>query len=272
MIELAGAFAGQHILITGATGGIGSILAIRLAREGCSISAVGHSEERLEDLREYIESVGGTCGTIVADLSKPICGSSLVESAERAFGPVDSAFLTAGVFTLARLDDLDDQAITSAITLNLISPIEIARALFEAMSPRGQGKIAMTASLAGLVPLPFLSVYSAAKSGLISFCRSAAPEFRERGISLTCIAPGAVDTAFISKIRPIFAKFGWRIDSPHRVAEEILRATALKKNVVVTAGFERLGAYISPLFPEMLERIMRKPRSEFAKIFTDVPK
>ncbi|MCK5832320.1 SDR family oxidoreductase [bacterium] len=269
MIEAAGAFAGQHIFITGATGGIGSIIAARLAREACKITAIGYNEQRLSDLKEYVESIGGQCAVIKADLSNQTEGDSFIEEAMDKFGKIDTAFLLAGSFTFYPVCELESRIINQDVTLNLISPIILASSLFKEMAPRGEGRITIVSSLAGIVPLPYLSVYNSAKSGLVMFCRSAAPEFSEKGISLTCIVPGAVDTHFISKYRPSFEAAGWHIDSAQNVAEEILRATALGKKLVFTGGFERIGAKISPLFPEFTERIMGYAKNKFNSIIAN---
>ncbi len=241
--------------MTGATGGIGSVLAGKLAREGCRISAVGHNKERLADLEEYVESLGGRCNPIDGDLTEFGIEERAVDSAEKAFGPIDSAFLMAGSFPLGRFEKLSPEVVSDTIALNLISPISTIRQLTSRMATRG-GRICAISSVAGLLPMPYLSVYSAAKSGLAIFCRSVAPELRDVGISLTCVAPRAVDTRFISKLRPVYGRLGWAIDSPDVVADAVLRATALGKELVVLGGIERLGAALSWLSPRFIERTL----------------
>ena len=260
MIESAGAFAGRHVFMTGATGGIGSVVAGKLAREGCRISAVGRNKQRLADLEEFIENLGGKCRTIHVDLAETDVAEGAVDAAEASFGPIDSAFLLAGSFPLSRIEAISEERIASAISLNLVSPIQLIRVLASRMATNSGGKICVTSSVAGLLPMPYLSVYSAAKSGLAMFCRSARPELRDIGVSLTCVAPRAVDTRFISALRPIYDRLGWAIDSPETVAEIILRSTALGKNLVIIGGIERFGAALSWISPDITERILESMR------------
>ncbi len=266
MVEAAGAFAGQHVLITGATGGIGSILAAKLAREGCNISAVSRHEDRLADLAEWIESLGGSCNGIPQDLTQKGAVEAVLEAADK-FGPIDSVFCAAADFQPGPFRSYTTEDIVSTIRLDLLSPILFTKSLLPAMLKRGFGKICSIASAFGLLPLPYFSVHGATKAGLIGFCRSLAAEIAGSGVTVTCVAPRAVDTAMINKYKPLYRRLRWNIDSPENTAEEILKATALGKSFVAIGGADSIGWRIANVFPGIVQKIITIVQKDMTLFF-----
>lgn len=266
-VEAAGAFAGQHILITGATGGVGSIIASRLAKENCRISAVGRRQDRLDDLAEWIEDLGGECCKIHTDLRQPESTAEVVNKAFECFGPIDTAIFGATHFAISPFDDMEPEEIEDIVQVNLLSPINMIRALLPDMLNRGFGRISVLASVAGIFPLPYLAVYDATKAGMINFSRALATELAGSGISVTCISPRAVDTVIMNRIKELTETLGWVIDSPESVAEEILRATALGKTHVTIGSMEKIIPIVGSLFPEFIRRVLDITRREMAHFF-----
>jgi len=265
MVEPAGAFAGQHILITGATGGIGSVLASKLAFEGCRISAVARRRDRLEDLREWIESSNGICFPISKDVTDDDACEFIISRATAEFGPIDSAFLSAGYIEPMPIELTNSSQITKSVELNLLAPVRLTSALLPSMLRRGAGRICAVSSVLGIFPVPFLSVYNAAKSGLIAFYRTLKHELRGAGVSLTCVAPRAVDTALINSLKDTFNSLGWGIDTPEQTAYNILRATALRKGFVISGGIEKAIPVISVLFPALINKQLDLAKEELRK-------
>ncbi len=266
-VEAAGAFAGEHILITGATGGVGSIIASRLAREKCRISAVGRRQDRLEDLEEWIGDLGGDCHKILVDLRDKDSTEKIITEATGCFGPVDTAILGATHFSIASFDMLEMNDIDDIIEVNLRSPISIIRAIIPDMLARGFGKISVVSSVAGIFPLPYMAVYDAAKSGMITFSKALAGEIAETGVSITCVSPRAVDTVIMNRIKELTMALGWVIDSPESVADEILRATALRKTHVTIGSMEKIIPLVGTLFPRFIEKVLDITRYEMEAFF-----
>ncbi len=266
-VEAAGAFAGQHILITGATGGVGSIIASRLAKENCRITAVGRRRDRLDDLAEWIEDLGGECCTIHTDLRQSESTTEVVNKACECFGPIDTAIFGATHFAISPFDDMEPEEIEDIVQVNLLSPINMIRALLPDMLNRGFGRISVLASVAGIFPLPYMAVYDATKAGMINFSRALATELAGSGISVTCISPRAVDTVIMNRIKELTETLGWVIDSPESVAEEILRATALGKTHVTIGSMEKIIPIVGSLFPEFIRRVLDITRREMAHFF-----
>lgn len=266
-VEASGAFAGQHILITGATGGVGSIIASRLAKENCRISAVGRRADRLDDLAEWIEDLGGECCVIHEDLRKPDSTRKIIDSAIERFGPIDTAFLGATHFAIAPFDEMNSCEIEDIVRVNLLSPINIIREMLPSMLLRGFGRISIIASVAGILPLPFMAVYDATKAGMITFSSALANELTESGITVTCISPRAVDTVIMNRIKALTESLGWVIDSPESVAEDILRATALGKTHVTLGSMEKIIPIVGSLFPDFIRKVLEITRIEMENFF-----
>jgi short-subunit dehydrogenase len=266
-VEASGAFAGQHILITGATGGVGSIIASRLAKENCRISAVGRRADRLDDLSEWIEDLGGDCCVIHEDLREPESTRKIIDSAVERFGPIDTAFLGATHFAISPFDNMKSCEIEDIVRVNLLSPINIVREILPSMIQRGFGRISIIASVAGILPLPFMAVYDATKAGMIAFSRALANELAESGITVTCISPRAVDTVIMNRIKALTETLGWVIDSPESVAEDILRATALGKTHVTLGSMEKIIPIVGSLFPDFIRKVLEITRIEMENFF-----
>jgi len=273
MVEAAGAFAGQHILITGATGGVGSIIAAKMAREGCRITAVSRREDRLGDLKEWVEKLGGKCNTIPRDLADENCYDEIIAEARDTFGFVDAAFWVAARFNPGPFAECDPEEISRTIKLNLISAISQTRAILPEMLERGNGKICAVSSLAGLIPVPYFDIYSSTKAGLMGFFRALAREIKGSGVTVTCVAPRTVYTEIINRLKNLYKRLGWPIDSPEKVAEEIVRATALGKEFVPLGGIEKLAPCLLYIIPGIIEQFADSVKEEMSVFFdrkTDV--
>lgn len=200
------------ILITGASRGLGLELTRRYARDGWKVMAVSRTCSR--ELKALSASAEVTHFTV--DLGRP---ESIRQFAERArlLDEGVAAFVSNAGIGVDRLLALEsDDRIQTTIQVNLLGPILLAREVIKSMSTRGGGSIVFVSSIAARTGLSGLSVYAAAKGGLISFSRSVAREYGERGIRSNCILPGFFES-----------KMTHGLAEPKR--ELIRRRTALKR-------------------------------------------
>ena len=265
-ISPAGAFAGRHVLITGATGGIGSALSAEFAKEGCKISAVARREDRLFDLAEWVRELGGKCNIIAKNLACEKSYPEIIGSAEKVFGAVEVAFFTAGILPFGRVFNCETDEIAEAIKVNLVSPIALTSLILPNMIRNEYGRICAISSLAARLPIPRMSVYSASKAGLSAFCETASDELRGTGVSLTCVEPRGVATSMINFLHDSYVRMGWQIDPAKEVAYKILRATALGKQSVALGNLEKLFIEFASLFPTIRKPILRKAEKVFSRM------
>jgi NAD(P)-dependent dehydrogenase (short-subunit alcohol dehydrogenase family) len=186
----------RSALVTGGASGIGAAAAALLEREGCEVQVL--------DL---------ATGFDVGDAA-----------AWEAIGPVDFAFLNAGVSTGENdVAELSDSAYRRALGANVDGVVFGVRRMARVME--AGSSIVATASLAGLLPMALDPVYSLTKHAVVGFVRAVAPQLAERGIRINALCPGFADTPIVdAELRAFVAGQGWALIPPERVAEAALAA------------------------------------------------
>jgi short-subunit dehydrogenase len=149
---------GREVLVTGASSGLGPVIARRLHREGVRLVLSARRRPELDALAR--ELVGSR--VVAADLSQRGEAERLASEA----GPVDILIANAGVSASGPLVDFDVAGLDQALDVNLRAPIVLSRLLLPGMLRRRAGHVLLMASMAGMIPGPRSSVYSATKFAL----------------------------------------------------------------------------------------------------------
>jgi 3-oxoacyl-[acyl-carrier protein] reductase len=182
---------GMSAIVTGSGRGIGRAIALRLAREG--VKVVVNAKKGYEDVIEtinMIKSVGGEAIPVLADVSTREGCRELVRKAMESFGRLDILVNNAGLGLYASFLEQSDAMIEKVLSTSLRSVIYCSQ---EAAKVMTEGSIINVASIAGIEPLYGLSIYSAAKAGVIGITKALAIELAPR-IRVNAIAPGIVKT------------------------------------------------------------------------------
>ncbi|MCP4227163.1 MAG: SDR family oxidoreductase [Actinomycetia bacterium] len=184
--------------MTGASGGIGGAIAAALARDGCQVTITGRNEQRLDELARELDPSGGQVTVVAADVRDEGDIDRILEAHGKAYGRLDVLVNSAGGGIMAPLDSLKTRHIDLQLELNLRSVILAFKAslplLRAAVATAGYANVVNISSAAGLYGQAGLSVYSAAKKGLVGFTEAANAEFGDEGIRSTVFLPGLVDT------------------------------------------------------------------------------
>ena len=180
---------GAHVLVTGASRGIGEAMARRFAKSGARVSVAARS---LEPLRRLAGEIGGSAFGV--DLLDPHEVDELVPRVESTAGPIDVLVNNAGLENNRWFRTEEPSVIRDVVRLNLEAPLVLTRAVLPGMIHRGRGALVYTSSLAGTAGFPGLSVYSGTKAGLNNFVGALRLELRETPNGITLVAPGPVDT------------------------------------------------------------------------------
>ncbi|GAA4670911.1 SDR family NAD(P)-dependent oxidoreductase [Frondihabitans cladoniiphilus] len=183
MSELAGAV----VLVAGASGGLGRILAAQLEAAGAVVVRAGRSADRLQGPDAYL-----------ADLRERTGGASLVAAALQAHGHLDGVIVAAGVVAFGPVAELDDDVLDELFETNALGPIRLIRAAHPALkaSAAGGGK-PFVLTLSGVVaesPTAGMAAYSASKAALAAFLSATSREFRRDGIRAVDARPGHTET------------------------------------------------------------------------------
>jgi NAD(P)-dependent dehydrogenase (short-subunit alcohol dehydrogenase family) len=182
-------------LVTGAGRGIGCAIALALAREGACVTAVSRTAAELDTLVGEIEEIGGRGLAFAGDLRNPSVCDDAVGAALQRFGGLQILVNNAGVGAFVNVADTTDAEWDAVIGTNLTAVFRLTRAALPHLARRG-GHVVMISSLAGSNANPGMAAYAASKAALDHFARCLLLEVRQRGIKVTTIAPGSVDTDF----------------------------------------------------------------------------
>ncbi len=185
--------------ITGASSGIGSAVAIELARRGWTVAV---SARRLPELEALTSKTQGMSGRIIAhavDVTDREAMARAVEAIEAVHGPIVQAFFNAGVAPYTRAGALDVDAFRQAVEVNIMGVVHGLAPLLERMGARGQGQVAVNASVAGYGGLPKAAAYGASKAAMIHMCEALKFDCDQLGIVMQVVNPGFVDTPLTKK-------------------------------------------------------------------------
>ena len=188
----------KHVLITGATSGIGRALTSELCRQGYRVFATGRDKERLAQLREQTGCLGESY-----DLSQSDEVLALYYQAEKALGQVDVLINNAGFNSRkAAIVDTSLEELEQQYAVNLRAPYLLCREALKPMMVRQRGYIINVVSTVAKRVNPTMGIYTATKQGLAGLNDVLMKEAQPHGVKVTALYPGGVDTAFRSEPRP----------------------------------------------------------------------
>jgi short-subunit dehydrogenase len=213
MTELSGAV----VLVAGASGGLGSRVAARLAERGATVVRAGRAGGVLTGPDAY-----------VADLREPTGAASLVRAALQAHGRLDGIVVAAGVVAFGPADAVADETLDELVQTNLLAPVRLLRDGAEALAASAaDGREPFVVTISGVVsesPTAGMAAYSASKAGLAAFVSAASREFRRRGVRVLDARPGHTETGLADHpVAGTAPSFGTALD-PDAVAERIVTA------------------------------------------------
>ena len=188
-------FKDRNILITGASGGLGSALAKLLAEKGARLVLTSRSEKALNELISKLPSKEKAVA-LTADLSKPGEAERLARAAASALGHIDVLINNAGVGYFALMEEATEENIRHLFEVNTLSPLVLINSLLPEMQKRAGGRVVNILSCAGRVPIPSVGVYGGSKSALAVMTNTMRLELESKGIDIINIYPGTVATAF----------------------------------------------------------------------------
>jgi len=247
---------GARVLVTGATGGIGDVIARALHARGARVVLSGRREHALDELARRL---GGSAEVVVADLAERDDPGRLAEAA----GAVDVIVANAALPASGRVEDFTPEEIDRALDVNLRAPIQLTRALLPGMLARGRGHVVFVSSLSGKTGSPRSGIYSATKFGLRGFAAGLREDVEAKGIGVTVVFPGFISDA------GFFADSGVRLPpwvgtrTAQQVAAAVVRGIEHERRELDVAPLGlRIGTRLAELAPLTAARVQRRLGAE----------
>ncbi len=238
---------GRVAVVTGGTGGIGTVLCRRLAAEGVAVAV--HYRDRNEIADRIVAEIvdgGGRAVAIPADLLVPRAAELLIDAVEQELGPVDVLVANHGLAHKAGFDEVDAGAWDETMAINLRAPYLLARRVLPSMLDRGFGRILFVSSVAAFTGGIVGPHYAASKAGLHGLTHHLASRVARAGITVNAIAPALIestdmlpdDPGYLASVVPV-----GRLGRPAEVAD---MAIAMLGNEYLTSKVIALDGGMHP--------------------------
>ena len=240
-----------NALVTGASTGLGTVIARRLATGGAKLTVTGRRREALNGLAAELD---GT--PLVCDLADRAAVDQLVAVAET----MDILVCNAALPATGPLDDFTVEQIDRALDVNLRAPILLARATASAMASRGRGHIVFVSSMAAKTVAPALGLYAATKAGLRALALALREDLRDAGVGVSVILPGPISEVGMWADAGLPTPRGaGRLLPPRAVAEAVVEAiTKDRAEIDVASSTVRVGAAVAQLRPTWFTALARR--------------
>jgi short-subunit dehydrogenase len=224
---------GAVTIVTGASRGIGKVIAGDLVRRGARVAVTARSEA---DLKTVADSIGAF--PVPADVSNEEDRQRLVKSVEAELGPIGVLVNNAGIESIRAFAEMPEADIRDIVEVNVVSTMLLTRLVLPGMLERGRGHVVNIASVAGKAIAPWNSVYSATKHALIGWTLSMRVELEGSGVGASVICPG-----FVAR-EGLFARWGdektgrrsGAFTTPEKVAAAVARAVERDVPEIVSSG------------------------------------
>lgn len=244
----------KRIVLTGAAGGIGSLLARQLSRQGAALALVDANAGALQQLAGEL---GPQAHAVPGDLSSAEGCEAVVTEALRLLGGVDILVNLAGLMSFRAIEDEDPAWMQKLMQVNLIAPMLLSRLIVPHMQAQGTGHIVNVGSIFGSINFAYFSTYSTSKAGLRGFSEALRRELADSQIDVTYIAPRAVRTPLnTDTIMQMGKATGMNMDEPEAVAAKIARAITGRAKDVYLGFPEKLFVRLNAILPRIVDRAL----------------
>lgn len=246
-------------LVTGASGGIGSQIVKRLAREGVKLAVSGRRLAQLQQLCDEIAAAGGTCVAVPADLSDQEQLRGLIDRAQSAVGPIDVLINNAGVESIGAFTSYTEEELRHLVEVNLTAPMLLTSAILPGMLQRGRGHVVFISSLAGKIGPAYNEPYAASKAGLVGLTQSLRAEYLRKPVGFSVICPGFTAGEGMYQRMADEGHTSNRLigeTSTEKVADAVVRAILKDVGEIVESGAPiRPMLALAQVAPRLVERV-----------------
>ncbi|MEN0021463.1 MAG: SDR family NAD(P)-dependent oxidoreductase [Planctomycetota bacterium] len=255
---------GRPIVITGASSGIGRATAFACAQAGMPVTLAARRADRLEAVREQIETLGGRAIAVAADVQHKEDCERLKAEAEAAFGTVYSVFANAGYGFQGAIDATPESELRRIFEVNFWGSLNTILPFVDGMKSAGAGHLLMCSSCLSKLALPYYGAYSATKAAQDHFGRSMRLELRGTGVHVSTVHPVGTRTEFFDVADEQSAGGATLVKNtpdrfmqpPEKVADAIVACLRRPRGEVWTSFGTRLQMALATLLPGTADRAL----------------
>jgi len=239
-------FAGKTAFITGGASGIGLGMATRLAERGMKLVIADIEKHATDQAVDGLKASGAEAAGVVCDVSNAASVEAAAEQAIATFGNIHVLCNNAGVSPTGALDECSLEDWQWAMGVNLMGVVHGIRSLVPHMKAHGEGgHVVNTASIAGMVALPTLGIYTATKYAVVGISETLKSEVLPFGIGVSVLCPAFVRTRLADSHRNRPSELGAGADSPEFMVEALKAGMdPLEVGAAVVNAIERDELYI----------------------------
>ena len=246
-------------VVTGASGGIGAAVALRLARQGYRIFLVARRVDRLDALAAEIQGEGGKAEVLAVDLARTDGVQAVFNTVMEAGEGIDVLVNNAGFGWYGYCSDMPWETALEMIQLNNAALAQLIVMFLPVMRGRGYGHVVNVSSVAGSFPSPWAALYSATKSFIDTLTTALFREMRGSGVHVSAVRPGAVLTEFYRTVTRLSAGRTIPVErfavTPQAVAEAIVWLIRNPRRAIYVPRGLRIVPWIEISFGWLVDRV-----------------
>jgi NAD(P)-dependent dehydrogenase (short-subunit alcohol dehydrogenase family) len=261
-------YTGAVAIVTGGASGIGAALGRALARRGSTVVLADRQRDAAARLAAALRPDGGVAEAVELDVRDGAAVEALVADVVGRYGRIDYVFNNAGVGVGGAVRDytLDDWRYV--VEVNLMGVIHGAHAAYGRMIAQGFGHIVNTASMAGWMPTPYMTVYGTTKHAVVGLSRSLRIEGGSHGVQVSVLCPGVIRTPLLVdagqfgrttiRVPPALQLATWerlRPMDPDRFADQALDRIARNQSIIILPRWWRLVFWLNRLSPTWFDAL-----------------
>lgn len=241
---------GKRILLTGATGGVGIVLAQQLALKGARLALVGRDLTKLNALKQSLVAQNGEHAVITANFDTAGTTQPLFDEVVKKLESIDILINNAGILDFIQLEDQPEQRIAQMVQTNVTTLIQLTRALLPSFKAKNQGHFVMIGSIFGSLGFPHYATYCATKFAVHGFSQALRRELVNTNIKVTYIAPRGIKTPMNdANTTAMMEQSGNKMDTPEIVARIIIKAIENEKQEVFIGQPQSFFAWLNGVLP-----------------------
>lgn len=246
----------QTIVLTGASGGIGTAFAKQLSDIGARLVLVARDSQKLEQLNQ---TLGGQHHCFACDINDETGRNLLTDYCERLSNGIDMLINNAGLSQFSAIETTKPEHIEAILSVNLTSTILLTQALLPLLKQSDKASIVNVGSSFGSIGYAGFAVYCASKFGLRGFTEALSRELSDSNINVRYFAPRATKTTINSqRVVSMNSTLGNKMDSPETVAKSFVKFLKNNKKRGFLGWPERLFIVVNNVFPNVVDNALEK--------------